>query len=165
MPWNRTVPWNRTTIAASALAVAVLALVAVWVARSGPDDAAGSEELETVELGTGLAGVYGPPAEQKRGSREVGSGEASFYHSSLEGKPTASGEPYEGAKLTAAHRTLPFGSRVRVTNLSNGRSVIVRINDRGPFARRRVIDLSRTAAEQLGMVNRGRARVRLELIE
>ena len=97
-------------------------------------------------------------------AREVGAGEASFYHSSLEGRPTASGEPYRSTRLTAAHRTLPLGSKVRVTDLASGKAVTVRINDRGPFHGRRVIDLSHAAARQLGMVSRGTARVSLELL-
>ncbi len=66
--------------------------------------------------------------------------------------------------MTAAHRTLPFGTRVRVTNPRNGRSVVVRVNDRGPFIRGRSIDLSRAAAEKIGMISRGHARVKLEIV-
>jgi rare lipoprotein A len=95
---------------------------------------------------------------------DVFAGEASYYAAKFEGRPTASGEPYRGERLTAAHRTLPFGTRVRVTNLVNGRSVEVRINDRGPFHRRRVIDLSRVAAERLGMVRRGRVPVEVQVL-
>ncbi len=76
---------------------------------------------------------------------------------------TASGERYHAHKLTAAHRTLRFGTMVRVTNLGNGRSCVVRINDRGPFIRGRVIDVSKAAAEQLGLTKSGIARVRLDL--
>jgi rare lipoprotein A len=83
----------------------------------------------------------------------------------LEGRPTASGQLYRGADLTAAHRNLPFGSRVRVTNLASGRSVVVRVNDRGPFARRHALDVSRAAAERLGIVAQGHAQVRLELLQ
>ena len=78
------------------------------------------------------------------------SGIASYYAKSLNGRRTASGERYDGKALTAAHRTLPFGSRVRVTNLGNGRSVVVRINDRGPFVRGRVIDLTPAGARAIG---------------
>jgi rare lipoprotein A len=79
------------------------------------------------------------------------------------GRKTASGERYSHRKLTAAHRTLKFGTTVRVTRLDDGRSVVVRVNDRGPFTRGRIIDLSRAAAERLGMIRAGTARVRLEL--
>jgi rare lipoprotein A len=91
-------------------------------------------------------------------------GEASYYARMLEGRPTASGEVYRGRALTAAHRSLPFGTRLRVTNLANGRSVEVRVNDRGPFHRRRILDLSRSAAERLGMVRRGHAQVRVDVL-
>jgi rare lipoprotein A len=77
----------------------------------------------------------------------------------------ASGEAFDNDAMTAAHRTLPFGSLVRVTNPATGASVIVRINDRGPFSRGRLIDVSRAAAEELGMIARGHATVELELIE
>ncbi|MBT8399180.1 MAG: septal ring lytic transglycosylase RlpA family protein [Rhodothermia bacterium] len=89
-------------------------------------------------------------------------GIASYYASSLDGRTTASGQTYDENKLTAAHRTLPFGARVRVTNLSNDRSVIVVINDRGPFVDGRIIDLSRRAARELDFVREGVTRVRLE---
>lgn len=91
-------------------------------------------------------------------------GNASWYGRKFHGKLTASGEPYDMAALTAAHQTLPFGSRVRVTNLANRRSVIVTINDRGPFAEDRLIDLSHAAAKQLGIVEDGVAEVRLEVL-
>lgn len=92
-------------------------------------------------------------------------GHASWYGEEFARRPTASGERYDPSKLTGAHRTLPLGSKVRVTNLLNGRSVLVRINDRGPFMRRREIDLSYEAARALGMVRRGVARVRIEPAE
>lgn len=95
----------------------------------------------------------------------LGQGSASYYAARFNGRRTASGERFDNADLTAAHRTLPFGSRVRVTNPASGRSVIVRINDRGPFTRGRLIDVSRAAAEELGMVARGHAHVELALIE
>src|ERR1051326_3502158 len=92
-------------------------------------------------------------------------GSASWYGDEFADRQTASGERYDPDKLTGAHRTLPLGSRVRVTNLVNGRSVLVTINDRGPYARRRAIDLSYGAARAIGMVRRGVARVRIELVE
>ena len=95
---------------------------------------------------------------------EHGTGEASYYASGFEGRSTASGEPYRAAKLTAAHRTLPFGTLLKVTNVRNGRSVVVRVNDRGPFHARRVVDLSRAAAAELGLVRRGRGQVRLDVL-
>jgi rare lipoprotein A len=92
-------------------------------------------------------------------------GHASWYGDEFARRPTASGERYDPGKLTGAHRTLPLGSKVRVTNLLNGRSVLVTINDRGPYMRRREIDLSYGAARKLGMLRRGIARVRIELVE
>ena len=90
-------------------------------------------------------------------------GLASYYDSRHNGATTASGERYDERALTAAHRTLPFGTRVRVTNLRNGRSVVVRIDDRGPFARGRIIDVSRRAARELGFLREGTARVRVKV--
>ncbi|MFV3307317.1 septal ring lytic transglycosylase RlpA family protein [Pseudomonas sp. NY15181] len=98
-----------------------------------------------------------------RGYRAEGT--ASYYGKAHHGKRTASGERFNLNALTAAHRTLPFGTRVKVTNLNNGRSVVVRINDRGPFGRGRIIDLSRAAAEQLNMLRTGTAPVRLESLD
>jgi rare lipoprotein A len=91
-------------------------------------------------------------------------GAASYYADSLQGNSTASGEPYDRDALTAAHRTLAFGTKVRVTNLDNGRSVVVRINDRGPHVKSRIIDLSGAAAEKLGMLDAGEATVRIEIV-
>lgn len=91
-------------------------------------------------------------------------GQASWYGRHHHGKRTASGEIYDMNKLTAAHRTLPLGTRVLVTNLENGRSVEVRVNDRGPFARSRVIDLSYAAARRLGAVGAGVIRVGLKIL-
>ena len=92
-------------------------------------------------------------------------GHASWYGDEFARRPTASGERFDPDKFTGAHRTLPLGCKVRVTNLVNGRSVLVTINDRGPYARRRAIDLSYGAARALGMLRRGVTRVRIEPIE
>lgn len=91
-------------------------------------------------------------------------GEASWYGKKFHGRTTASGEIYNMYKLTAAHRTLPFGTLVEVTHFENGKKVVVRINDRGPSIRRRIIDLSYAAAEQIDMIAQGIARVRIEVI-
>jgi rare lipoprotein A len=91
-------------------------------------------------------------------------GLASWYGPGLHGRRTASGTVHTGAALTAAHRSLPFGTRVRVTNLENGRAVVVVVDDRGPFVRGRVIDLSLAAARRLGMVRDGVVPVRLEVV-
>lgn len=94
---------------------------------------------------------------------EVGRGMASWYGRGFHGRRTASGERFDQGDLTAAHRTLPFGTRVLVRNLRNGREVMVRINDRGPWARNRIIDLSKAAAEALDMLQAGEAPVALIL--
>ena len=97
--------------------------------------------------------------------RSVSTGEASWYGPGFYGNRTANGELFRPGTLTAAHRTLPFGTKVRVTNLWNGRSAIVRINDRGPFHGRRVIDLAHGAASQLGLISSGIAQVKLEVLQ
>lgn len=96
---------------------------------------------------------------------DVQEGEASYYADSLNGNTTASGEPYDKNALSAAHRTLAFGTKVRVTYLKTGQSVEVVINDRGPHAKNRIIDLSGTAAKQLGLIDAGHGKVKLEIIE
>jgi rare lipoprotein A len=89
-------------------------------------------------------------------------GLASYYARDHQGRRTASGEAFDMHHMTAAHRSLPLGTRVRVTNLENGRHAVVRINDRGPFRRGRIIDVSYAAARRLGFARRGVARVRIE---
>ena len=105
------------------------------------------------------AGPQGPAA-KPAGKAAVG--QASYYADKYHGRPTASGERFDNGQLTAAHRTLPFGTKVRVTNLVNGRSVVVRVNDRGPFVTGRIIDLSQAAAKRIDMVRAGVVRVRVE---
>jgi rare lipoprotein A len=91
-------------------------------------------------------------------------GEASWYGGAHQGRPTSSGEPFDTRKLTAAHPTLPFGTQLLVTNLRNGRSVEVRVNDRGPAVPGRIIDLSQAAAEALGYLGAGLAPVRIQVL-
>lgn len=98
-------------------------------------------------------------------SAQVQSGKASFYADKFEGAPTASGEKYKHNKLTAAHKTLPFGTKVKVTNTANNQSVEVVINDRGPYVDGRIIDLSKSAAEALGFINQGLADVTIEVTD
>jgi rare lipoprotein A len=92
-------------------------------------------------------------------------GKASFYADKFEGSPTASGEKYRHSKATAAHKTLPFGTKVKVTNLANNEFVEVVINDRGPYVEGRIIDLSKSAAETLGFTNQGLAEVRIDVVD
>jgi len=92
-------------------------------------------------------------------------GDGSYYSDALAGRSTASGEPYQPRHFTAAHRSLPFGTVVRVVSEHDGKTAYVRINDRGPFVRGRVLDLSRAAAEELGFIKRGVGKVRVEVVE
>lgn len=106
-----------------------------------------------------------PVAEEDQNNILPQEGRASFYANSFQGKETASGELYDSAAFTAAHKTLPFGTRVKVTNIRNNKSVVVTINDRGPFHQKRIIDLSKSAARELGFINKGTTKVRLEEAE
>lgn len=92
-------------------------------------------------------------------------GVASWYGSDFHNKKTANGEKYDMHTLTAAHRTLPLPSIVKVTNLENGRSLVLRVNDRGPYAKNRIIDISKRGAQLLGFQTKGTAKVRVELME
>jgi rare lipoprotein A len=96
---------------------------------------------------------------------QIQTGKASFYADKFEGRPTASGEKYKHSKLTAAHKSLPFGTKVKVTNVANSQSVEVIINDRGPYVDGRIIDLSKSAAEKLGFISQGLAEVQVEVID
>lgn len=102
---------------------------------------------------------------QETGSEFKTEGIASYYHDKFEGRPTASGEPYYKDSLTAAHPTLPFNTLVEVVNLENEKSVVVRVNDRGPFTKTRIIDVSRAAAEILGFVKDGVIRVKVKVVD
>ena len=102
-------------------------------------------------VASGLSCMYG--------KKKVKKGRASYYSSALEGRRTSNGDIYSGNALTCAHRTLPFGTLLKVRNPKNNREVIVRVNDRGPFVRGRMIDLSYAAAKQLGFVSNGIAMV------
>ena len=92
-------------------------------------------------------------------------GVASYYADMFVGRTTANGERYTHKKMTCAHKTLPFGTVLRVTNLTNHKSVIVTVNDRGPFVKGRIVDLSKSAAEAINMVNSGVAKVAVEIID
>ena len=110
--------------------------------------------------GTSAATVTSPG-----GDRHEVEGKASWYGEAFHGRQTASGETYDMHAMTAAHKTLPFGTRVRVQEVGTGRSVVVRINDRGPFVDGRVIDLSYQAAREVGMVNAGVTEVELDILQ
>jgi peptidoglycan lytic transglycosylase len=106
-----------------------------------------------------------PTSSVRPGAGQSELGLASWYGEAHDGLPTASGEIFDRTGYTAAHRTLPLGTRVRVTNVDNGRVVRVRVNDRGPYVAGRVVDLSEEAARALGMVERGVVRVQLDVIQ
>ena len=110
----------------------------------------------------GCSSVPSGPAGDWAGHHE--SGKASFYADKFQNRRTASGEPYRHDLPTAAHKKLPFGSMVKVTNTANGKSVVVRINDRGPFVRGRVIDLSKTAFSRIGSLSSGLLNVQIEVL-
>ncbi len=112
-------------------------------------------------------GPHVPPSTspQPPAAGRTQTGIASWYGPTFHGRTTSSGEPYNMLGLTAAHRTLPFGTFVRVTNLANERSLVVRINDRGPFVRGRIIDLSYTAAKILDLTTSGVGKVRLRVLD
>jgi rare lipoprotein A len=89
-------------------------------------------------------------------------GKASYYADKFNGRKTASGQKFRNSKLTAAHKTLPFGTKIKVTNLDNGRSVKVEVNDRGPFVAGRIVDLSKKAARRIDMIDKGVGNVKIE---
>lgn len=115
-------------------------------------------------LTAAAAGQADPAAAQSARAADRQVGEASWYGPGFHGRETASGERYDQNAMTAAHRRLPLGSVVKVRNLENGREVTVEINDRGPYAKGRVIDLSRAAARRLDMVEDGVARVQVQVV-
>ena len=146
-------------------------LALVGLTASGPVQAVEVEAGERIEsLAETVASLdetirIAPRAESANERFEtIGQGVASYYGHELAGNRTASGERFNPNGLTAAHRSLPLGTKLRVTNVANGRSVIVRVNDRGPFVRNRLIDVSLGAARQIQMVRSGTARVSLEIV-
>ena len=104
-------------------------------------------------------------ANKKRITPNVETGVASYYHRKFQGRPTASGEKYDTLKMTAAHNSLPFGTRIKVTNIRNKRSVIVRVNDRLHHRNKRLVDLSLAGARKLGYVGRGLTKVKVEVLK
>ena len=139
--------------------LALILLFASLGAAQGP----AKSESAPIRQAKSRTAITGP---NKKGTHQkpYQVGTASWYGSYFEGKPTASGEPFNMYDLTAAHPTLPLGSWVRVTNLRNGRAVVVRVNDRGPVVDGRIIDLSYTAARVLKFNAQGLQQVRLDLV-
>jgi len=104
-------------------------------------------------------------ANEKKNTPKIETGVASYYHRKFQGRPTASGEKYDTLKMTAAHNSLPIGTCIKVTNLRNKRSVIVRVNDRLHHRNKRLVDLSLAGARKLGYVSRGLTKVRVEVLD
>jgi len=138
--------------------------LAICLAACGSSGGKGVAQRGAYKIGAPykIDGVTYTPQEE---FNHVETGVASWYGPGFHGKSTANGEPYDQSARTAAHRTLQMPSIVRVTNLDNGLSTVVRVNDRGPFARSRVIDLSRTAAQELDIVRNGTAHVRIDQLQ
>ncbi|WP_114520228.1 septal ring lytic transglycosylase RlpA family protein [Altererythrobacter sp. ZODW24] len=126
--------------------------------------AASAVAADAVDITTITPPIEVAPKPEVGVRRTLGTGVASYYGKRFAGRKTANGERFNPRHMTAAHKTLPFGSKVRVTNPRNGKSVIVRINDRGPFIRGRHIDLSRAAAERIGLIQRGHGKVEMALL-
>ena len=137
-------------------------------ASSRPDKVVGDSVIRVWLISLGLSvcvSVSAVAGEQAAAEAPLQLGWTSWYGEAYHGRRTASGEVYNMHKLTAAHRDLPFGTRVRVTHTGSQRSLVVRINDRGPFVGNRILDLSYAAAGRLGIVRSGLAMIRLELLE
>lgn len=141
------------------LAVVAIALL-LAACSSGPETLTAVNQ--DVSTPYGMSGTVYVPQEEKTYDFV---GIASWYGNPYHGRRTASGEIFDMTSASAAHRTLPFGTRVKVTNLENGRSIVLRINDRGPFVRHRIIDVSKGAAQALGFVRQGTAQVRVQIVQ
>jgi len=137
--------------------------VVLSVASLGAGAASGPSSLEAAKVTKPLITVSGHNAPKPRTPKAYQVGTASWYGEQFQGKETASGEPFDMQDFTAAHPSLPLGTYVRVTNLRNGKAVVLRINDRGPFVDDRIIDVSYNAARALGFKDRGLQKVRLDL--
>jgi len=140
----------------------ILSVVSLGAAQRPNSSESGKTQSSEKQPGSSMAGKSKKPKSQKASPYQVGT--ASWYGSYFQGKPTASGEPYNMYDLTAAHPELPLGTLVKVTNLRNGRSVVVRINDRGPVVPGRIIDVSYNTARTLDFKARGIQRVRLDIV-
>ena len=161
-----------TAIIGARMRVGLLSLATVWLAAGGcraeaplgEPIASAANAVERADRPASPPPAPGPAPERVV---RVFEGKAIWYGGKWHGKKTASGERFDKEALTAAHRSLPFGTRVRVTSVASGRQVVVRINDRGPYGRdrRRIIDVSEAAARALEFGKRGSIRVRLEVLE
>jgi rare lipoprotein A len=152
MPMTRDIADRRLAPGCRRVALALVACALAGVPSGFVQaDAPASSPLASA-IGRGLADL-------------VQEGVVSWYGAAFHDRKTASGELFDSGALTMAHPSLPFGTRVKVTNLRNGRSVVVRVNDRGPFVGTRIADLSQAAATEIGMMRRGVARARIEVLQ
>ena len=143
--------------------LALFLCVASLGAAQGPNSSGTGHDRSKAKITSTSAPVAHPKPPKKLGPYQVGT--ASWYGEQFDGKETASGEPFDMYDLTAAHPTLPLGTRVKVTNLHNSKSVVVLVNDRGPVVEGRIIDLSYAAAQVLDFQDKGLQRVRLDIVQ
>jgi len=160
---------NPAKVLSSHLHLGIFALTVALFSAQGcalTSPSAVAPAIETISpqqpLGPQTKGAEAPVVKPTVTPKPVNIGQASWYGPGFTGKKTASGEIFDDRKFTAAHKTLPLGSAAKVTNLSNGKSVKVAINDRGPYAGNRIIDLSRAAAHAIGMIDDGVVQVRID---
>jgi rare lipoprotein A len=156
MPARRNM-WRVTIKARHALQIMLLCLVSIGSAQARTPANSGLQNAGAKQSAS--------PDSKKMSARKGLSGKASYYANGFHGRKTASGHPYQKEAMTAAHRSLPLGTWVRVVNESNGNYVVVQITDRGPFVNNRVIDLSLAAAKNLDMLKKGTVQVSLEVVQ
>jgi rare lipoprotein A len=156
MPARRNM-WRVTIKARHALQIMLLCLVSIGSAQARTSANSGLQNAGAQQSAS--------PDSKKMNARKGLSGKASYYANGFHGRKTASGHPYQKEAMTAAHRSLPLGTWVRVINESNGNFVVVQITDRGPFIKNRVIDLSLAAAKNLDMLKQGTVTVSLEVVQ
>ncbi|NTU97315.1 MAG: septal ring lytic transglycosylase RlpA family protein [Chlorobiaceae bacterium] len=158
--------YGKTIFTASLIAILISSGLTAGIAETpAPEQTDNRNIFSTIsETAKKIGNLFSSPANLKTSGSPflVTRGTASYYADQFQGRRTANGETFNMHELTAAHRSLPFGTWVKVTNMNNGKDVIVRINDRGPYVKGRIIDLSIGAAKELGIVHSGIVKVRLE---
>jgi rare lipoprotein A len=158
----RRAPWFSSAIYQNVVRFLAVSLIAAGIAACAQSPVATNKAQFRVTTRKASVGAFYTKQHPAFGTHATSDGLASFY---VEGSRTASGEKFDLHELTAAHRKLPFGTRLRVTSLATGRSVTVRINDRGPFVPERVLDVSYSAADRLAIVGRGVAKVKIDVVQ
>jgi rare lipoprotein A len=124
-----------------------------------------SRSMAALAVGTALFSVSAASGQKRTTDSRVQKGRAAFYNGALEGHKTACGGTYVASELTTAHRSLPCGTKVRITNTKNGKSVVATVNDWGPTSRKRIVDVSRAVAEKLDFVKQGTTTVKIEIVQ